>query len=104
MLLEGLGFPESTRWRDGKVWLCNWGSGEIRALIQAAEPEVIARIAPQALPFSIDWLPDGRLLIVDGPGRRLLVQAGEALESYADLTDLGSGPFNEVVVDHAGNA
>lgn len=104
VLLEGLGFPESTRWRDGKVWLCNWGSGEVLALTPASEPDVVARVATEALPFSIDWLPDGRLLIVDGPGRRVLVQAGDALTSYADLTGLGSGPFNEIVVDHAGNA
>jgi sugar lactone lactonase YvrE len=104
VLLEGLGFPESTRWRDGKVWLCNWGPGEVLALTPAAQPDVVARVGMQALPFSIDWLPDGRLLIVDGPGRRVLVQAGDALASYADLTGLGSGPFYEIVVDHAGNA
>jgi hypothetical protein len=27
VVLEGLGFPESTRWRAGRVWLCNWGDG-----------------------------------------------------------------------------
>src|SRR5947209_30769 len=104
MLVDRLGFPESTRWKDGRVWLCNWGSGEVLALTPGAEPEVMARLAMQTLPFSIDWLPDGRLLIVDGPSRRLLVQAGEALETYADLTDFGSRPFNELVVDQAGNA
>ena len=103
VVLEGLGFPESTRWRDGKVWLCNWGSGEVLALTPAAQPDVVARVGMQALPFSIDWLPDGRLLIVDGPARRLLVQAGEALATYADLGDLGPGPFNELVVDDTGN-
>src|ERR1700759_4134060 len=23
LLAEGLGFPESTRWHDGRIWLCN---------------------------------------------------------------------------------
>ena len=23
LVAEGLGFPESTRWHDGRVWLCN---------------------------------------------------------------------------------
>ena len=27
VVIDGLGFPESTRWRDGRVWLCNWGAG-----------------------------------------------------------------------------
>src|SRR5690242_1016775 len=103
VLIEGLGFPESTRWRDGRVWLCNWGAGEVLAIGGDGDQEVVARLPRQTLPFSIDWLPDGRLLIVDGPGRQLLVQAGEAFNVFADLTKFGPAPFNEIVVDAAGN-
>jgi sugar lactone lactonase YvrE len=69
------------------------------------EREVTAQLAPQSLPLSIDWLPDGRLLVVDGPRRLLLrrEQDGE-LAPVADLTSLGDGPANEIVVDGAGNA
>ena len=105
LLLDGLGFPESTRWRRGRVWLCNWGTGEVLAVSNAGEGEAMARLAPKTLPFSIDWLPDGRLLIVDGPQRRLLRQEPDGtLEEHADLTGFGPGPFNELVVDGAGNA
>jgi sugar lactone lactonase YvrE len=105
VVLDGLGFPESTRWRDGRVWICNWGTGEVLAVTIDGEPEVIARLAPQTLPFSIDWLPDGRLLVIDGPGRALLRRALDgALETVADLSGFGSAPFNELVVDASGNA
>lgn len=105
LLVEGLGFPESTRWREGRVWLCNWGAGEVTAVSTAGEGEVMARLAPRTIPFSIDWLPDGRLVIVDGPRRLLLVQEPDGtLEVLADLTSFGAAPFNEVVVDGAGNA
>jgi sugar lactone lactonase YvrE len=105
VLIEGLGFPESTRWHDGRAWTCNWGAGEILAVSDAGEAEVIARVAPRTLPFSIDWLPDGRLLVVDGPRSLLLVQEPDGrLETFADLSALGSPPFNELVVDAAGNA
>jgi sugar lactone lactonase YvrE len=106
VVLDGLGFPESTRWHGGRVWLCNWGSGEVLAVTPNGEPEVAAHLAPQALPFSIDWLPDGRLLVVDGPQRLLLGQDGRhgPLEVVADLTGLGPAPLNELVVDVAGNA
>jgi sugar lactone lactonase YvrE len=104
-VLDGLGFPESTRWRNGRVWLCNWGAGEVLAVTEGGEREVIATVDPRALPFSIDWLADGRLLIVDGPRRRLLVQETDGqLGTYADLGALGEGPFNELVVDGSGNA
>jgi sugar lactone lactonase YvrE len=100
VVIDGLGIPESTRWRDGRVWLCNWGAGEVLAVAPGGEREVVARLDPGALPFSIDWLPDGRLLVVDGPRRRLLLDG----VTYADLTGFGPAPFNELVVDAAGNA
>jgi sugar lactone lactonase YvrE len=105
LLLDGLGFPESTRWHEGRAWLCNWGSGEVLAVDREAHAEVMARVAPPTIPFSIDWLPDGRLLVIDGPQRRLLRQAPNgSLELYADLTGFGDAPFNELVVDDRGNA
>ncbi len=105
VLVDGLGFPESTRWHDGRLWLCNWGAGEVLAVAADGEREVMARVAPNTLPFSIDWLPDGRLLVVDGPRRQLLRQESDAkLELVADLSGLSSGPFNELVVNAAGNA
>jgi sugar lactone lactonase YvrE len=65
----------------------------------------MARIAPQSIPFSIDWLPDGRLLIVDGPQRRLVAQdAGGTLDPVADFSGLSPRPFNELVVSAAGIA
>jgi len=106
VVLDGLGFPESTRWHDGRVWLCNWGSGDVLAVTPDGTPEVAARLAPRTLPFSIDWLPDGRMLVVDGPQRLLLrqVAAHHPLEVVADLSALGPAPLNELVVDSAGNA
>jgi sugar lactone lactonase YvrE len=106
MVLDGLGFPESTRWHGDRIWLCNWGSGEVLAVTPDGKFDVMARLAPGTLPFSIDWLPDGRLLVVDGPERLLLCQQGpgDPLEVVADLTGLGSAPLNELVVDGAGNA
>lgn len=105
VVLDGLGFPESTRWHDGRVWLCNWGSGEVLTAGLGGERAVMASVAARTLPFSIDWLPDGRLLIVDGPRRLLLRQEPDGrLEVAADLNPYGSGPINELVVDAAGNA
>ena len=44
------------------------GAGEVLAVaVDGGMPEVMARVAPQTLPFSIDWRPEGSLLVVDGP-------------------------------------
>jgi sugar lactone lactonase YvrE len=105
LVLDGLGFPESTRWHDGRLWLCNWGAGEVLAVTADGEREVIAGLAAQTLPFSIDWLPDGRLLVIDGPRRLLLRQEPDGtLAAVADLTCSGPAPFNELLVDANANA
>lgn len=105
VVADGLGFPESARWHEGRAWLCNWGAGEVLAVNDDGEREVVARLAPQTIPLSIDWLPDGRMLLVDGPQGTLLRQEPDGtLATVADLTAVGRSPFNELVVDAAGNA
>jgi sugar lactone lactonase YvrE len=57
------------------------------------------------MPFSIDWLPDGQLLVLSGGDRRLLRRsANGSLGTYADLTDLPGHAWNEIVVDGRANA
>ena len=105
VLTVDLGFPESIRWHHERIWLCNWGAGEVLALSADGEREVRLRLPPETLPFSIDWLPDGRLLVIDGTRRLLLVQEPDgSLATVADLSGCSSAPFNELVVDSAGNA
>lgn len=107
IICDDLLVGESPRWHDGRLWVCNWGTGEIRSL--DPEPSTGVRASrlegrvDTTVPFSIDWLPDGRLLVVSGPESLLLVrEAGGEFETYADLTAYGVG-FNEVVVDGRGN-
>ncbi|MEV6012118.1 SMP-30/gluconolactonase/LRE family protein [Streptomyces sp. NPDC051976] len=102
-LLSGLAYGESPRWHDGRLWLANWGTGEVVAVDDAGKSEVVARVPSTTLPYSIDWLPDGRLLIVSGPDGLLLRQEPDgALVTHADLSAVDRG-FNEIVVDGRGN-
>jgi sugar lactone lactonase YvrE len=102
-LLTGLGFGESPRWHHGRLWFCNWGFGEVMTVDLDGNSDVVAQI-PTTIPFSIDWLPDGRLLVVSGQEALVLRQEpGGALVTHADLTGLDS-VFNEIVVDGRGNA
>ena len=69
-ILDRLRFPESTRWHDGRLWVCNWLASEVLAVDPAdGNAEVVARV-PVRIPFCIDWLPDGRLLVTGGGSAR----------------------------------
>jgi sugar lactone lactonase YvrE len=99
----GLVLGESPRWHEGRLWFSDWGAQEILAVDLAGRSEVIAHVA--ALPFCIDWLPDGRLLIVSGrEGLLLRMEPDGSLVTHADLTQLAAPPWNDLVVDGRGNA
>jgi sugar lactone lactonase YvrE len=102
-LLTGLGFGESPRWHDGRLWLANWGTQEIIAAEEAGPSNVIARV-PTTIPYSLDWLPDGRMLVIAGPeGLLLRLEPDGSLLTHADLNSLSSSGWNEIVVDGRGN-
>ena len=103
LVTAGLAFGESPRWHDGRLWVCNWGTGEIIAVDAEGNREVMLTV-PAVLPYSIDWLPDGRLLVVSGREGLLLRQEADGrLVTHADLRDLSKSPWNEIVVDGRGN-
>jgi sugar lactone lactonase YvrE len=102
-LLSGIILGESPRWHDDLLWFCDWGAQEIRAVGLDGSSEVMGHVP--AFPFCIDWLPDGRLLVVAGSDRALLrVWRDGSLEPYATLAGLCDRPWNEIVVDRRGNA
>jgi sugar lactone lactonase YvrE len=88
----GLRMGESPRWHEGRFWMCDWLAGEILAFDADGTREVVARV--ESLPFSIDWLPDGRLVTTTRRG----VVIGPELEPYGAIGQ----PFNEIVVDAIG--
>ena len=104
VLMSGLVFGEQPRWHDGRLWLSDWGQREVIAVDLDGRGEVVVR-AP-SWPCCVDWLPDGRLLVVSGGEGLLLRQESNGLlVRYADLSTASTPPAgNELVVDGRGNA
>jgi sugar lactone lactonase YvrE len=103
ILMSGIVFGESPRWHEGRLWFCDWGAEELIAVDGEGRSEVVERV--RSFPFCIDWLPDGRLLIVHARDRVLLRREPDgSLATHADLSTLSDHAFNEIVVDGRGNA
>jgi sugar lactone lactonase YvrE len=102
-LMSGLVLGESPRWHDGRLWFCDWGAHEMVAVDLFGKSEVVV-LSVQSLPFSIDWLPDGRLLVVVSDDRVLQSREPDgSLVTHADLRGVCDRPWNEIVVDGRGN-
>ncbi len=97
-LMTGLAFGESPRWHEDRLWLSDWSAQEVIAVDLAGKSEVITHI--QSFPFCLDFLPDGRLLIVSARDQLLLRREPDgSLVTHADLSSVSSYPWNEIVVD-----
>jgi len=102
-LVSGLAVGESPRWHDDRLWLSNWGTHEVVAVDMDGKCEVMTHV-PVTIAFSIDWLRDGRLIVVAGPDERLLrLEPDGSLVDHADMAGLDADGLNEIVVDGRGN-
>jgi sugar lactone lactonase YvrE len=97
VLLSGLGIPESPRWHEGRLWFSNWIDRQVVAVGLDGKQEVMLTRDPDSHPmgYSIDWLPDGRLLVTGDKLRRQ--EPDRSMVTHAEQ------PANEIVVDGRGN-
>jgi sugar lactone lactonase YvrE len=97
VLLSGLGIPESPRWHEGRLWFSNWIDRQVVAVGLDGKPEVMLTRDPDSHPmgYSIDWLPDGRLLVTGDKLRRQ--------EPDGSMVTHAEQRANEIVVDGRGN-
>jgi sugar lactone lactonase YvrE len=103
VVMEGVVFGESPRWHDGRLWFSDWGANQVIAVDADGSHEVVATVP--SFPMCIDFLPDGRLLVVDSAQRRLLRREPDgSLVPHAGLGKLSEKPWNDIVVDDHGNA
>src|ERR1700674_289847 len=102
LLLDGLAFPESPRWHDGRLWFSDMYTHEVATVTLEGKTELIAKVPQQ--PSGLGWLPDGRLLIVSMLDRRWLRLDPDGLTRVAELTALAPWHCNDMVVDRNGRA
>jgi sugar lactone lactonase YvrE len=100
VLLDDRLLVESPRWHDDRLFFSDWVAGEILAVDLNGRSEVVANV--DSMPFCIDRLPDGRLIVVSNSS--LLRRENDAdLVVHADLSELSTKPWNDIVIDGRGN-
>src|SRR5215470_6280628 len=95
-LMSGIFFGEQPRWHENRLWFSDWGTREIIAVDLEGHSEIILR-AP-SFPCCVDWLPDGRMLVVSGSEGLLLRRESDGtLVTHTDLNVSKPPPGNELV-------
>lgn len=101
-LIEGLGFPEGPRWRDGRLWFSDFLTKKVHTLDLSGHFTEVVDIPN--VPSGLGWLPDGHLLIVSMEDRKLMRLENGTLVVHADLSPFARYPCNDMVVDAFGRA
>jgi sugar lactone lactonase YvrE len=102
VLLDGLKFPEGTRWKDGKLWFSDMEDHKVLTVDLDGNVETILE-RPNRL-SGLGWTPDDKLLIVSMEDRKLLRLDDDGIKEVADLSLHATFYLNDMVVDKKGRA
>ena len=101
-LVEGLGFPEGPRWRDGQLYFSDFHQ---RCVVRARlDGTAVSAVQLDDAPSGLGWTPDGSLLVVSMLKRALLKQTADGFHVVADLRRWTVVAANDMVVDEVGRA
>lgn len=100
-LLEGGGFFEGPRWRDGTWWVSDFYRHQVSRIAPDGTEQVVVEVEGQ--PSGLGWLPDGSMVIASMKDQRVLRLADGELGVLADIGEHCGGHVNDLVVDGAGH-
>ncbi len=105
-MLDGLGFPEALRWREGALWFSDMFRSRVVRWVPGSEPSVVLDAAGggPTVPGGLGWLPDGSLLVVDCTERRVLRLHDGVVSVHAELSAVMTHSANDMHVDPDGTA
>ncbi|MGI9556800.1 MAG: SMP-30/gluconolactonase/LRE family protein [Solirubrobacterales bacterium] len=101
ILVDGLAFPETPRWHDGRLWFTDQFARQVRTVSPEGEFEVALELDDRV--GGLGWMPDGSLLVVS-MGKRHLYRVNGGVELHSDLSSLAAHECNDMVVDGSGTA
>jgi sugar lactone lactonase YvrE len=103
LLASGFVFGEGPRWHQGRFWVADQHAHKVYTVSLDGDLDLMAEL--DDMPSGLGFLNDGSALIVAMRSQRVVRRAtGGGLSEYADLSSLGPGWLNDMVVDDRGRA
>jgi sugar lactone lactonase YvrE len=102
VVVNGLVFPESPRWHQGRFWFADQFTGRIMTLTLDGQVDTVATLQDHA--GGIGWLRDGTTLVVGMAQRQLHRLGDKGPGPYANLWSIAGYPCNDLLVDAQGGA
>jgi sugar lactone lactonase YvrE len=100
VLLDGLWFPEGSRWHDGALYFSDMHGRTIWRLTPQGKARRVDEFGDEV--SGLGWLPDGTMLAVSMSRRHLLRILPTGAEIAADLSSYVASPINDMVIDRQG--
>lgn len=101
-LIEGLSFPESPRWFNGRLWFSDFYQHAVFNVDAEGRLHRVLDVPQQ--PSGLGWMPNGDLLVVSMLDKRVLRVSDGKVSTHADLSGWASAPCNDMVVTSDGSA
>jgi sugar lactone lactonase YvrE len=101
-LLDGGGFLEAPRWREGRWWVSDFFRHRVISVGPDGDERYVLEV--EGRPSGLGWMPDGSMLVVSMLDRTILRCAADGVTVHADLAAYCGGHLNDMVVDREGRA
>lgn len=99
-LVDGLVFPESPRWYDGKLWFVDMFGQKVMTVTVDGDAKTVGHFDDR--PSGIGFLPDGTALVVLMRKKQIVEVRSQRIHS--DLSGLDGAYLNDMIVDPRGRA
>ena len=104
VLTDEIWFGEGPRWHDGRLWFGDWAELAVRSISPNGTLRTEVAVG-DCRPSGMGWAPNGDLLYVAMEKQQVRrVAADGPVSLHADLSQLSTWLWNDMVVDREGRA
>jgi sugar lactone lactonase YvrE len=101
-VVDGLGYPESPRWHNGRIWCTDFLARTVQSFGADGSRAVHGYLPGQ--PSGLGFGTDGQMLVVSVYDRKLILFENDSPRIAADIAPYANSPLNDMAVSESGTA